>query len=84
VFDDWRAGDYRADNTCPWLCVAGYYNTGGQSATCATCAGALGKYALLGTLIRCSDCTNKPASNSYYQVPAAVGGFDATTNDCPW
>jgi hypothetical protein len=82
VYEDWGVGESRLTDACPWSCVAGYYKSAGGA--CVTCATAAGKYAVADTRVACSDCTNRPASNSYYQVPAAAGGFGATTNACPW
>ncbi len=79
VYTAWPANAVPTSNTCPWACVAGYYKSG--AGACVSCALTAGKYALAGTEGACTDCTNKPPSNSYYQLPTT---FKAGINDCPW
>ena len=62
-------------------CNLGYYKNGLLCGSCATMAG---RYSDVSTYTACWFCTNKPLENSYYLMPKAIGGFNATTNKCPW
>ena len=81
VYDAWPDAANRGQNSCPWSCVAGYYKPSSGTAACVACNATRGTYALAGTVGQCAACTNKPLSNSYYQLPR---GFDGRSDNCPW
>lgn len=65
----------------------GYYRksaSGTLPNQCVSCSSTAGTYmSVAGNSTACFQCTNKPASNTYYLLPVA-GGFNGTSNNCPW
>lgn len=61
-------------------CNAGYYRTAGGQ--CVRCANSIGKFSNAGASA-CTDCRTKPL-NSAFIMPLATGGFDGTSDNCPW
>jgi len=48
-----------------------------------SCGLQAGKYSL-GGASTCLDCKEKPPSSVYILPSGAAGGFQATSNACPW
>lgn len=63
-------------------CNAGYYKSAG---TCVSCRLTAGKYSLGGESA-CSSCSvgKKPGTAVFILPSIAAGGFDATSDNCPW
>jgi hypothetical protein len=68
-------------------CNAGFYKVpanGVSPPQCVSCILTRGTYSNNQTATACSLCTNKPATNAYYLLPKTMGGFNGTSNNCPW
>jgi hypothetical protein len=65
-------------------CNAGFYKQSGTPNQCVSCILTRGTFNNDPSATSCSLCTNKPVSNSYYLLPKAAGGFNGTSNTCPW
>lgn len=66
-------------------CTAGFFKRAGAPNQCVSCALTAGTYVNNPVATACLLCTNKPATNAYYLVPrTSAGGFNGSTNNCPW